>query len=153
MGKATGVGAIAFGVIMIFFAIAAYFSGEASSQTSQGRMAIGIVIILGLAMIYGGVSARQREAEKVAKAQQAQPTAQTVQAAQTFEPLPPPPPPDMTTPAYCPYCGRQVQADFVVCPFCGKSMKNACPKCGKQVQNDYVACPYCGEPLGKPNKA
>ncbi len=149
MGKATGVGAIVFGLIMIFLGIGAYFSGEASSQTDQGRMGIGIVIILGLAMIYGGVSARQKEAEKASKAQQAPPTTQTMQVSQTFEPLPPPPPPDTAPAAYCPYCGKHVQADFVVCPFCGKSMKNTCPKCGKQVQRDYVACPYCGEQLGK----
>jgi RNA polymerase subunit RPABC4/transcription elongation factor Spt4/uncharacterized membrane protein len=151
MGKATGVGAIVFGLIMIFLGIGAYFSGEASSQTSQGRTAIGIVIILGLAMIYGGVSARQKEAEKATKAQQAQLAPQTAQTSPTFEPFPPPPPPGAASAAaYCPYCGRQVQPDFVVCPFCGKSMKNTCHKCGKQVQSDFVACPYCGVALGGP---
>lgn len=149
MGKATGVGAIVFGLIMIFLGIGAYFSGEPSSQTDQGRMAIGIVILLGLAMIYGGVSARQKESEKAAKAQQAQLAPQTVQATQTYEPLPPPPPPDTAAAAYCTHCGREIQADFVACPFCGKSVRNTCPKCGKHVQSDFVACPYCGETLGR----
>jgi len=140
MGKATGVGSIIFGLIMIFLGIGAYFSGEASSQTDQGRMAIGIVIILGLALIYGGVSARQKADEKDKAAQQAQ-------AVQTAEPLPPPPPPDTAPEAFCPHCGREIRADFVACPFCGKSVKSTCPKCGKQVQSDFVACPYCGVQL------
>lgn len=147
MGKATGVGSIIFGVIMILLGIGAYFSGEASSQTDQGRMAIGIVIILGLALIYGGVSARQKADEKDKAAQQA---AQAPHVAQAGEPLPPPPPPDTVSAAFCSNCGRAAQPDFVACPFCGKSLKGNCPSCGKQVQNDFVACPYCGTALGGP---
>ncbi len=140
MGKATGVGSIIFGLVMIFVGIGAFFSEEESSQTQSGKMAIGIVIILGLALIYGGVSARQKADEKAKAAQQAQ-------AAQTAEPLPPPPPPDATPEATCPHCGREIRADFVACPFCGKPVKSTCPKCGKQVQSDFVACPYCGVQL------
>lgn len=134
---------------MILFAIAAYFSGEPAAQDSQGKMAIGIVILLGLGMIYGGVSAREKEASKAKQAAQPVQTFQTTTVVQTTEPLPPPPP-DMVATAFCPYCGKQIQTDFVACPFCGKSVKKTCTKCGKQVENDFVACPYCGTGLKSP---
>lgn len=149
MGKATGVGAIVFGVIMILLGIGAYFSGEASSQTDQGRLAIGIVILLGLAMIYGGVDARQKAQEKERAASQpvqlAQPM-QTVTTATTTAEIPPPPPDTVMT-ATCSSCGRAIQSDFRVCPFCGKPTARFCPKCGKQVQSEFVVCPFCGTSL------
>jgi hypothetical protein len=40
MGKATGVGSIIFGLVMIFLGIGAYFSGEESSETRSGKMAM-----------------------------------------------------------------------------------------------------------------
>jgi len=142
MGKATGVGTIVFGVIMIILGIGAYFSGEESSTTSQGRMAIGIVIILGLGLILSGMNARDKANKKEMQA------AQTTQSVQTVsEPLPPPPPPDVPASMKCSACGRDVQADFVACPFCGKALKAKCPSCGKQVQPEFVACPYCGKAL------
>jgi RNA polymerase subunit RPABC4/transcription elongation factor Spt4/uncharacterized membrane protein len=154
MGKATGVGSIVVGFIMILLGIGAFFSGEAASETSQGKMVVGFIIILGLAAIYGGVTANQKASTKAQQAPQATQVTQFPQATQfsqatqfpqTMEP--PPPPPDAVATGFCPYCGRGIQADFVVCPFCGKSTKSICPKCGKQVQKDFVACPYCGTAL------
>jgi len=145
MGKATGVGSIVVGFIMVLLGIGAFFSGEAASETSQGKMVVGFIIILGLAAIYGGVTANQKAATQAKQAQQATQFSQSTQYPQTMEP--PPPPPDAVATGFCPYCGRGIQADFVVCPFCGKSTKSICPKCGKQVQKDFVACPYCGTVL------
>jgi RNA polymerase subunit RPABC4/transcription elongation factor Spt4 len=145
MGKATGVGSIVVGFIMVLLGIGAFFSGEAASETSQGKMVVGFIIILGLAAIYGGVTANQKAATQAKQAQQATQFPQATQYPQTMEP--PPPPPDAVATGFCPYCGRGIQADFVVCPFCGKSTKSICPKCGKQVQKDFVACPYCGTVL------
>jgi uncharacterized Zn-finger protein len=150
MGKATGVGAIVFGVILVLLGIGAYFSGEASSQTDQGRIAIAFAIILGLAAILGGVNAREEAAKKeAAKAvQAATAAAQTTTTTVTTVDVPPPPP-DSEGLSFCPYCGREIQSDFVVCPFCGKSVKNSCPRCGKEVKSEFVACPYCGTSLKK----
>ena len=159
MGKATGVGSIVFGFIMVLMAIGAYFSGEEAAQ-GDGRIGIGIIVLLGLAAIVGGFNARGKA---MATVQQAPPATQTTQfqqatqfpqATQFSQPAqypqtmePPPPPPDAVATGFCPYCGRGIQADFVVCPFCGKSTKSVCPKCGKQVQKDFMACPYCGTAL------
>jgi RNA polymerase subunit RPABC4/transcription elongation factor Spt4 len=151
MSKATGVGTIVFGLILIILGIGAYFSGEASAQTQEGRIGIGFVIILGLAAIYGGVTAREKANAKPQQApQMPQPmlVGQAPETMQTMEaPLPPPPPSDAVATAFCPYCGKAIQADFVACPFCGKSIRKTCPNCGKQVQQDFVACPYCGAAL------
>lgn len=47
----------------------------------------------------------------------------------------------------CPNCQSPIQADFVVCPKCGTSLKSTCPNCQKNVQKDWKHCPYCGESL------
>ncbi len=47
----------------------------------------------------------------------------------------------------CPKCGRQVKADFALCPFCKYVLKTECPECGKPVIRKFKACPYCGEDL------
>jgi RNA polymerase subunit RPABC4/transcription elongation factor Spt4 len=55
----------------------------------------------------------------------------------------------MTVPSSkaCPNCKGAIQADFVICPNCGTSLKNTCPKCEKNVQSGWQHCPYCGENL------
>ncbi|MDQ1372552.1 MAG: hypothetical protein QG582_1470 [Candidatus Thermoplasmatota archaeon] len=144
MGKATGVGSIVFGAILILLGIGAWASGEAA-RSDNGMIAVGIAIILGLAAILGGVSARDKETEKAKQVAPAPQMSQTfVTTTSTMEP---PPPPDAAHSAFCPYCGRGIQTDYAVCPFCGKSVKNSCPKCGKEVKSEFVACPYCGTPL------
>lgn len=141
MGKATGVGSIVFGVILIILGIGAWASGEAA-MSDNGMIGVGFAIILGLAAILGGVSAREKAAEKDKQAAQAPQTSATTTT--TYEP---PPPPDAAGSAFCQYCGREIQPDFAVCPFCGKSLKNSCPKCGKEVKSEFLACPYCGTRL------
>ena len=47
----------------------------------------------------------------------------------------------------CKKCGRKVQPDFTVCPFCKYALKIECPECGKQTERRYKICPYCGEDL------
>lgn len=144
MSKATGVGSIVFGAVLILVGIGAFFSGEPASQTDQGKIGIGFAIILGLAAILGGLNAREKQAAKERK---------TAPAPQVLRPQPmmetplPPPPLDLTPTSKCPSCGRDIQADFVVCPYCGKPAKASCPKCGRQVEKDFVARPYCGTSL------
>ena len=147
MGKATGVGSIVFGVILIFLGIGAWATGEAA-MSDNGNIAVGFAIILGLLAILGGVTARQKEGEKAKQASQAAPTTTATAVTNATTDLPPPPP-DEAQGSFCPYCGKGIQSDFVACPFCGKSVKKTCSKCGKELRDDFMACPYCGTPLKK----
>jgi len=45
----------------------------------------------------------------------------------------------------CRSCGKLLQEDFNVCPYCGNSIKITCVKCGKVLMEEYNACPYCGK--------
>ena len=47
----------------------------------------------------------------------------------------------------CPSCGKQIQSDFSLCPYCGFELPTQCPKCGKAVKKDFAICPYCGAKL------
>jgi len=56
----------------------------------------------------------------------------------------------------CPNCGRDVDADFAVCPYCQTSLsdvgggtpENVCPDCGyDELQPGMQVCPMCAEPL------
>jgi len=46
----------------------------------------------------------------------------------------------------CPSCGKGIQPDFTVCPYCGQDLKpGECSKCGKELQPEFTVCPYCGK--------
>ena len=47
-------------------------------------------------------------------------------------------------PNQCPSCGKLLQEDFNVCPYCGEPVKITCAKCGKILAEEYNNCPYCG---------
>jgi len=47
----------------------------------------------------------------------------------------------------CPQCGKVVEEDWQVCPYCGARLASECPECGKVTQPDWAACPYCGAAL------
>lgn len=47
----------------------------------------------------------------------------------------------------CPQCGKAVEQDWQVCPYCGATLASECPECGKATQLDWAACPYCGAAL------
>ncbi len=49
--------------------------------------------------------------------------------------------------ASCPNCGKAVEKNFVVCPYCQTQLKKACPSCGEKVQEEWVVCPYCKSDL------
>ncbi len=48
--------------------------------------------------------------------------------------------------ARCPGCGRRVQADWLLCPYCHTRLKKACHHCGKLMELPWEICPYCGTP-------
>ena len=45
----------------------------------------------------------------------------------------------------CPQCKKTIQADFMVCPHCGTSLRIKCKSCSKELASDWKVCPYCGE--------
>jgi predicted amidophosphoribosyltransferase len=47
----------------------------------------------------------------------------------------------------CPQCGKAVEEEWQVCPYCGAKLASECPGCGKATEPDWVACPYCGAAL------
>jgi len=136
MGKATGVGTIVFGAILMLLGVGAYFSGEASTQTQSGQIGIVFAIMIGLFAILGGMSARDKEAKKAQQAaaqpQYQQPVypagpvpvqpqyqQQPYQQPQYQQPIPPPPDeaPQNSRPMFCPNCGKPAEGQF--CKYCG----------------------------------
>lgn len=53
----------------------------------------------------------------------------------------------------CKNCGKPLQEDFNVCPYCGTVQKIICRKCGEELEEDFINCPYCGEPVIKVSMA
>jgi len=43
----------------------------------------------------------------------------------------------------CPGCGKPVEPEFAVCPYCKRVLKPVCPSCGKDIKSDWQVCPYC----------
>lgn len=47
----------------------------------------------------------------------------------------------------CINCGRTINKDFKLCPYCGKDLNNTCGQCGSTVDEAWKMCPYCGKDL------
>ncbi len=47
----------------------------------------------------------------------------------------------------CPKCGRALQAEFRICPYCGYRQEVHCPQCQAPVAPDWKLCPHCGQQL------
>jgi len=52
----------------------------------------------------------------------------------------PPPPPS------CPTCRQLVKDDFLVCPNCKTTLREACEECERPLELAWAACPYCAAP-------
>ncbi|MCP4761131.1 MAG: zinc ribbon domain-containing protein [archaeon] len=46
----------------------------------------------------------------------------------------------------CGSCGKAINPDFAMCPYCGTPQKAACSNCGKDLQAGWKMCPFCGTP-------
>lgn len=46
----------------------------------------------------------------------------------------------------CPMCASGVKEEFIVCPYCGFTLKPKCEACGKELQREWKTCPYCEAP-------
>jgi hypothetical protein len=53
----------------------------------------------------------------------------------------------------CQNCKANLQGDFKFCPSCGASVaqKGFCPGCGKETEASWLACPYCGQKFNNPS--
>lgn len=47
----------------------------------------------------------------------------------------------------CPACGRDIERDFVLCPYCHTRFAKRCPSCQKSVRLGWSLCPYCAASL------
>ena len=45
--------------------------------------------------------------------------------------------------SFCPACGKPVESDFLICPYCLEKLKQACPECNRALQMNWTVCPYC----------
>ena len=51
--------------------------------------------------------------------------------------------------AHCPYCGFEVENDFLRCPSCLRRLKEPCTVCGKPLDPRWKICPYCEAEVGQ----
>ena len=47
----------------------------------------------------------------------------------------------------CPSCGREIERDFVLCPYCHTRFAKRCPTCQHAVRLGWTLCPYCATSL------
>ncbi len=47
----------------------------------------------------------------------------------------------------CPYCGKQIDFERVICPYCYQNLKDNCPNCGEIIDKGISFCPHCGVQL------
>jgi hypothetical protein len=51
--------------------------------------------------------------------------------------------------AHCPYCGFDVEKDFLRCPSCLRRLKEPCGVCSKPLDPRWKICPYCEAEVGQ----
>ncbi|MEA2646987.1 MAG: hypothetical protein QOE92_2070 [Chloroflexota bacterium] len=47
----------------------------------------------------------------------------------------------------CPACGREIEHDYVLCPYCQTRFAKRCPECHHSVRLGWRLCPYCANTL------
>jgi hypothetical protein len=47
----------------------------------------------------------------------------------------------------CPACGRQIESEYILCPYCHTRFAKRCPTCAHAVRLGWTLCPYCAAPL------
>jgi Double zinc ribbon len=48
----------------------------------------------------------------------------------------------------CPSCGREIEAEFIVCPHCRTQFARRCRSCDRVLRLGWPVCPYCAEEVG-----
>ena len=44
----------------------------------------------------------------------------------------------------CPECQRRIEPDFILCPNCHRELRAHCVSCGRLLNLNWHVCPYCG---------
>ncbi|MHB8507908.1 MAG: zinc ribbon domain-containing protein [Candidatus Dormibacteria bacterium] len=47
----------------------------------------------------------------------------------------------------CPSCGREIERDYVLCPYCHTRFARRCPTCRNAVRLGWALCPFCATTL------
>jgi hypothetical protein len=50
---------------------------------------------------------------------------------------------------HCPYCGFEVERDFLRCPSCLRRLREPCAVCAKPLDPRWKICPYCEAEVGQ----
>jgi hypothetical protein len=50
----------------------------------------------------------------------------------------------------CPHCEYEVKSDYLRCPSCQRKLKDRCYSCGKAVDPEWRLCPFCEAEMGPP---
>jgi hypothetical protein len=48
----------------------------------------------------------------------------------------------------CPSCGKDIEVDFIVCPYCRTQFARRCHGCDRVLRLGWAVCPYCAEEVG-----
>jgi RNA polymerase subunit RPABC4/transcription elongation factor Spt4 len=59
-----------------------------------------------------------------------------------------PPPVDDHGARPCPTCGRDIEEDFVLCPYCRTQFARRCAACEHTLRLGWPVCPFCGAEVG-----
>ena len=57
-------------------------------------------------------------------------------------------PPSGTETRPCPTCGRDIEEDFVICPYCRTQFARRCTVCERRLRLGWPVCPYCASEVG-----
>jgi RNA polymerase subunit RPABC4/transcription elongation factor Spt4 len=48
----------------------------------------------------------------------------------------------------CPTCGRDIEPDFIICPYCRTQFARRCANCDRSLRLGWPVCPYCAADVG-----
>ena len=50
----------------------------------------------------------------------------------------------------CPHCGREIERQFIICPYCRTQFARRCANCDKALRLGWSICPYCATEVVSP---
>jgi RNA polymerase subunit RPABC4/transcription elongation factor Spt4 len=60
------------------------------------------------------------------------------------------PPPEGVPTRPCPTCGREIEQEFILCPYCRTQFARRCTGCDRSLRLGWEVCPYCATEVGAP---